>query len=434
MRRFIVPVLASGVALGGIAAGLWWCHQSAAEVFPEQTNLASKGNTTAVSSKSMIVFYRCRILATEILPGDGILAREIPGKRVKEATGNWTAVEAEADAACSATVTVNKAVVATVSATPGRDSAGNVRLENVSVNCRAGDLVAWLENVREYMSAVQVGKVTTRKTAWGAELTTDNTPDAFTSPRWLAVFSEAYENKGNGYRGEVVVWLDARVMSRAAAGVTHADPTIGDVASIRGFFRPTKEEFFSDEPLTVKMVVHNHGAKEFRFDKGGDYRFGNGRHDRFSVTFGDPNAKYTSCGGGMLGLGVVPARGVYKEVIDLTPWSPSRPDAQGIIRVTCRRTLTTRVATKLLVDCLETQPIDYARKDARAVLIAEMTRLNQRRAGFAEDREKQKEIERVVDLYLQFPQIQSTFECKVNGRVRDRRGGNRNLGTPYNGP
>ena len=108
----------------------------------------------------------------------------------------------------------------------------------------------------------------------------------------------------------------------------------------------------------------------------------------------------------------------------MTPWSPPGPDDRGIIRVTCRRTLTTQVATKLLVDCLEKQPIDHTRKDARAVLITEMTRLNQHREGFADEREKQKEIERVVDLYMQFPQIQSTFECKVNGRVRDRRNDN----------
>jgi hypothetical protein len=84
--------------------------------------------------------------------------------------------------------------------------------------------------------------------------------------------------------------------------------------------------------------------------------------------------------------------------------------------------LTTQVATKLLGRCLEKKPIDYTRKDARVGLIAEMTRLNQRRAGFADEREKQKEIERVVDLYMRFPQIQSTFECKVSGRVRGTSG------------
>jgi len=134
---------------------------------------------------------------------------------------------------------------------------------------------------------------------------------------------------------------------------------------------------------------------------------------------------FTSNGGGLLGLGIVPAKGVYKEVIDLTPWGPPGPDDRGIIRVTCRRSLTTQVGTKLLVRCLEEKPVDYTRKDARAVLIAEMIRLNQRRAGFADEREKQKEIERVVDLYMRFPQIQSTFEYKVNGRVRGRSGSDR---------
>ena len=189
--------------------------------------------------------------------------------------------------------------------------------------------------------------------------------------------------------------------------------------TVWGFFRPTKEEFFADEPITVEMVVHNDSAEDLRFDTGGDYRHGNGRQDRFFVTFGDPKVKYLSAGGGLLGSAVVRAKGVYKEVIDLTPWSPPAPDEKGIIRVTCRRTLTSHVDTKLLVHCLEKQPLDYARKDARAALIAEMTRLNQHRAGFADDREKQKEIERVVDLYMRFPQIQSTVECKVSGRLKD---------------
>ncbi|MBC8869321.1 MAG: hypothetical protein H8E44_07875 [Planctomycetes bacterium] len=191
-----------------------------------------------------------------------------------------------------------------------------------------------------------------------------------------------------------------------------------DAGTIRGFFRPTKEKFFSDEPITVEMVVHNDGTEDFRFHKGGDYRLTGGRHDRFFVAFGGSSPMFTSNGGGLHGLGIVPAKGVYKEVIDLTPWGPPGPDDQGVIRVTCRRTLTTQVATKLLVRCLEQKPIDYTRKDARAILIAEMTRLNQRRAGFADDREKQKEIERVVDLYMRYPQIQSTFECRVNGRVK----------------
>jgi len=206
-----------------------------------------------------------------------------------------------------------------------------------------------------------------------------------------------------------------------------------DTATIRGFFRPTKEEFFADEPIMVEMVVHNDGTEEFRFDKGGDYRHGNGRQGRFSVTLKDPNAKYISCGGGLHGLGIVPAKGVYKEVIDLTPWGPPGTDDQGVIRVTCRRTLTTQVATKLLVDCLEKKPIDYTRKGVRAVLVAEMTRLNQHRAGFADDREKEKEIERVVDLYMCFPQIQSTFECKVNGRVKGRNGRNQDASTDRRG-
>ena len=96
------------------------------------------------------------------------------------------------------------------------------------------------------------------------------------------------------------------------------------------------------------------------------------------------------------------------------------PDRRGIIPVTCRRTLTSRVETKLLVYPLDRQPIDYTRKDARAVLIQKMTRLNRRRKGFAGEREIQKEIERVVDVYMRFPQIRSTFEIKVLGRLRPK--------------
>ena len=190
--------------------------------------------------------------------------------------------------------------------------------------------------------------------------------------------------------------------------------------TIWGYFRPTKEEFFFDEPKTVEMVVHNDGTEDFTFGKGGDYRHGNGRKGRFFVSFGDPNVVYPSCGGGLHGRGIVPKRGVYREVIDLTPWSPPAPDKKGTIRVTCRRTLTSYVKTKLLVECLDRQPIDYARKDARAVLIAKMTRLNRRRKGFASEREKQKEILRIVDLYMSFPQIRSTFDIKVSARLRPK--------------
>lgn len=182
---------------------------------------------------------------------------------------------------------------------------------------------------------------------------------------------------------------------------------------------PTKEEFFADEPIRVEMVVHNDGPEDFRFDKGGDYRLGNGRYDRFFVAFDGSHGKYASAGGGLLGVGTVPANGVYRQVIDLTPWGPPGPDENGILRVTCRRTLTTQVATKLLVDCLERQPIDYTRRDARAVLIAEMARLNEGREGFPDEKEKRKEIERVVDLYMDFPQIQSTVACKVSGRLKE---------------
>jgi hypothetical protein len=187
--------------------------------------------------------------------------------------------------------------------------------------------------------------------------------------------------------------------------------------TVWGYFRPTKEEFSADERITVEMVVHNDGTEPFTFEKGGDYRFGNGRQDRFFVTFADPDVKYLSCGGGLLGIGTVPSKGVYREVIDLTPWGRPIPDSRGIARVTCRRTLSSRVNTKLLVHCLERQPIDYTRADARAVLIDEMARRNRRRAGFSSDRERQKETERVVDLFMGFPQIQSTFEVKVTGRV-----------------
>ena len=190
--------------------------------------------------------------------------------------------------------------------------------------------------------------------------------------------------------------------------------------AIWGGFRPTKEEFFFGEPIKVEMVIHNDGTEDFTFQTGGDYRFGKGRHDRFFVAFRDPNVRYLSCGGGLLGLATVPKKGVYRQVIDLTPWGPPGPDRRGIMPVTCRRTLTSRVETKLLVDPLEKQPIDYARKDARAVLIAEMSRLNRRRKGFAGEREKQKEIERVVDLYMKFPQIQSTFHIEVLGRLRPK--------------
>ncbi len=190
--------------------------------------------------------------------------------------------------------------------------------------------------------------------------------------------------------------------------------------TVWGYFKPAKEEFSAGERITVEMVVHNDGVEPFTFEEGGDYRFGDGRQDRFFVTFGDPNVKYVSCGGGLLGIGTVPGKGVYREVIDLTPWG--RPAPGGIARVTCRRTLSSRVETKLLVDCLEMQPIDYTRADARAVLIDEMARLNRGREGFSNDRERQKEIERVVDLFLRFPQIQTAFEVKVSGRVGSERG------------
>ena len=197
--------------------------------------------------------------------------------------------------------------------------------------------------------------------------------------------------------------------------------------TVWGYFRPTKEEFRAGEPITVEMVVHNDGTEPFTFDKGGDYRFGNGRHERFFVSFGDTSVDYLSCGGGLMGRGTVAPKGVYREEIDLTPWGPPPPDDRGIVRVTCRRTLSSHVETRLLVDCLERKPLNHAREDARAALIGEMARLNRDRAGFAGERERQQEIERVVDLYLRFPQIQSTFDVKVNRRLGRGQGAGNDL-------
>jgi hypothetical protein len=217
------------------------------------------------------------------------------------------------------------------------------------------------------------------------------------------------------------LWLIVLVASLgccASGGEVDDERREGRKGPVWGYFRATKETFAADEPITVEMVVHNDGDETFRFQTGGDYRFGNGRHDRFFVSFGDPDARYLSCGGGLIGHAILPKNGVYREAIDLTPWGPPGPDAKGILRVTCRRTLSWRVETKLLVDCLERQPIDYGREDARAVLIREMARRNQRRKGFADDAERQQEIERVVDAFLRFPQVQSTLEIHVSGQLR----------------
>lgn len=198
-------------------------------------------------------------------------------------------------------------------------------------------------------------------------------------------------------------------------GYGTSKPTGQPEPAIAGYFEPLKKSYVLYEPILVRMVVTNRGAKDFAFETGGDYRSAGGRHERFTVFLGTPDEEplYLDTGNGLLGYATVPAGGTHEEQLFLNPWSPQFTQP-GEYTVTCRRVLSRRedLRTKLLTDCMEHYPIDITRPDARKVLLERMTSRNRGREGFT-DQQRAREIERVVGAFLELPQVQTRFTIEI---------------------
>ncbi|MHB8519133.1 MAG: hypothetical protein ACYDH9_00115 [Limisphaerales bacterium] len=226
-----------------------------------------------------------------------------------------------------------------------------------------------------------------------------------------------------GFAGSAVT---LSVLLGGCLAASAGDDAFQEKPKVTGFFAPLTRQGTIYEPIFVEFAVTNSGQQEFRFDIGGDYRNAKWRHLRFNFRVVGPGGQALpdpsprDIGGGMGGPAMIKAGDTYREMIFLNPWADFT--TPGKYTVTCQRIMSGLLKQRYGSDqhpdgALLRYDAVFANGFLRAINLAQPgvreELLKRLRPAGPKDPLSDQELEQVVDDFLHFPQITSTFEIEV---------------------